>query len=174
MATLDQFSNLVLDIYDAALDPGLWDQTLKRVFSLAGGKNAALVLYDREKRRSPHIIAANFDPVQKRKYDEYYSRLDPLAFILERSRVGAIVTSRKVINETQRRGEFYADWAYPNETGDTIFVNILAEACMVCTFMMGHPWFSEPFATPEALKLVRLLAPQPVVFLLVGRYELAD
>jgi DNA-binding CsgD family transcriptional regulator len=159
MATLDQFSNLVLDIYDAALDPGLWDQTLKRVFSLAGGNNAALVLYDREKRRSPHIIAANFDPVQKRKYDEYYSRLDPLAFILERSRVGAVVTSRTVTNETQRRGEFYTDWAHPNETGDTIFVNILAAAGTVCTFMMGHPWCSEPFATPEVLRLVGLLAP---------------
>jgi DNA-binding CsgD family transcriptional regulator len=159
MATLDQFSNLVLDIYDAALDPGLWDQTLKRVFSLAGGNNAALVLYDREKRRSPHIIAANFDSVQKRKYDEYYSRLDPLAFILERSRVGAVVTSRTVTNETQRRGEFYTDWAHPNETGDTIFVNILAAAGTVCTFMMGHPWCSEPFATPEVLRLVGLLAP---------------
>jgi DNA-binding CsgD family transcriptional regulator len=159
MATLDQFSNLVSDIYDAALDPVLWDQTLKRVFCLAGGNNAALVVYDRDKRRRPHIIAANFDPVQKHKYDEHYSQLDPLAFILERSRVGAIVTSRKVINEAQRRGEFYTDWAYPNETGDTIFVNILAEAGMVCTFMMGHPWSSEPFATPEVLQLVRLLAP---------------
>lgn len=154
-----KFSNLVSDIYDAALDPVLWDQTLKRVFCLAGGNNAALVVYDRDKRRRPHIIAASFDPVQKHKYNEYYSKLDPLAFILERSRVGAIVTSPKVINETQRRGEFYADWAYPNETGDTIFVNILAEAGVVCTFMMGHPWCSEPFATPEALKLVRLLAP---------------
>ncbi len=159
MTTLDQFSNVVLDIYDAALDPVLWDQTLKRVFSLAGGNNAALVVYDQEKRRRPHIIAANFDPAQKRKYDEYYSQLDPLAFILERSRVGAIVTSRMATNEAQRRGEFYTDWARPNETGDTIFVNILAGAGMVCTFMMGHPWCSEPFATPEVLRLVGLLAP---------------
>jgi hypothetical protein len=62
MATLEEFSNLVADIYDAALDPALWAQTLKRVFSVAGGNNAALVVYDREKRRRPHIIAANFDP----------------------------------------------------------------------------------------------------------------
>jgi DNA-binding CsgD family transcriptional regulator len=159
MPTLDQFSNLVMDIYEAALEPLLWDQTLKRVFSVAGGNNAALVVYDQEKRRPPHIVAANFDPVQKRKYDEYYSRLDPLAFILERSRVGAIVTSRTATNEAQRRGEFYTDWAHPNETGDTIFVNILAEAGMVCTFMMGHPWCSEPFATPGVLQLIGLLAP---------------
>jgi DNA-binding CsgD family transcriptional regulator len=159
MATLEEFSNLVADIYDAALDPALWGQALNRVFSVAGGNNAALVVYDREKRRRPHIIAANFDPIQNRKYDEYYSQLDPLASILERSRVGVIVTSRAVTNETQRRGEFYTDWARPNDTGDTIFVNILAGPGGVCTFMMGHPWCSEPFATPEVLRLVRLLAP---------------
>jgi hypothetical protein len=89
MVPLDQFSSIVLDIYDAALEPALWDQTLKRVFSLAGGNNAALVVYDQEKRRRPYIIAANFDPAQKRKYDEYYSKLDPLAFILERSPLGS-------------------------------------------------------------------------------------
>ncbi len=159
MPTLDQLSGLIMDIYDAALDPVLWDQTLKRIFSVAGGNNAALVVYDQQRRRPPHIIAANFDSVQNRKYDEYYSQLDPLAFILERSRVGAIVTSRTATNEAQRRGEFYADWAHPNETGDTIFVNVLAEAGMVCTFMMGHPWCSEPFATPEVSRLVGLLAP---------------
>jgi DNA-binding CsgD family transcriptional regulator len=186
MATLEEFSNLVADIYDAALDPALWAQTLKRVFSVAGGNNAALVVYDREKRRRPHIIAANFDPIQNRKYDEYYSQLDPLASILERSRVGVIITSRTVTNETQRRGEFYIDWAHPNETGDTIFVNILAGAGEVCTFMMGHPWRTEPFATPEVLRLVGLLAPHiqrsmqaqlgfgPLTFVKDGALDLVD
>ena len=158
MATLEQFSDLVGDVYDAALDPTLWDQTLKRVFSVAGGNNAALVVYDREKRRRPHIVAANFDTVQKRKYDEYFNQLDPLASILERTTVGVIVTARAVTTESQRRGEFYADWAHPNETGDTVFVNVLDSNRGVCTFMMGRPWCSEPFATPEVLRFVNLLS----------------
>jgi len=33
MTTLEEFSDLVGDIYDAALDPALWDKTLRRVFS---------------------------------------------------------------------------------------------------------------------------------------------
>jgi DNA-binding CsgD family transcriptional regulator len=158
MATLEQFSDLVGDVYDAALDPTLWDQTLKRVFFVAGGNNAALVIYDREKRRRPHIVAANFDTVQKRKYDEYFNQLDPLASILERTTVGVIVTARAVTTESQRRGEFYADWAHPNETGDTVFVNVLDSNSGVCTFMMGRPWCSEPFATPEVLQFVSLLS----------------
>src|ERR1700722_3618710 len=59
VTTLEQFSRLVADIYDAALDPAQWDQTLRHVCSVTGGNNSALVLYDREKRRRPHIIAAN-------------------------------------------------------------------------------------------------------------------
>jgi len=160
MTTLDQFSGLVADIYDAALDPSLWDQTLKRVFSAAGGNNAALVLYDRHKRRPPQIIAAPpFEPAQIRKYDEYYGQFDPLAPTLERSRVGEIVTARAVTTESQRQDEFYNDWAHPNETGDTVFVNILESTSGVCTFMMGHPWRADPFVTPEVLRLVRLLVP---------------
>ena len=159
MTTLEHFSELVADIYAAALDPALWDQALKRVFSVAGGKNAALVVYNREKRRRPQIIAANFDPAQNRKYDEYYGQLDPLAPILDRTPVGVIVTARALTTESQRRGEFYNDWAHPNETGDTVFVNVLDSANGVCTFMMGHPWRSDPFVTPDVLQLVSLLAP---------------
>ena len=147
MTTLEEFSDLVGDIYDAALDPALWDKTLRRVFFLAGGNNSALVVYDRNGRRRPHIIAANFDPTQNRKYDEYFSQIDPLAPVLRRSRIGVLVTARAVVNESQRCGEFYTDWAHPNETGDTVFVNLVDGIDGTCIFMVGHPWCSEPFPT---------------------------
>jgi DNA-binding CsgD family transcriptional regulator len=159
VASLEQFSSLVANIYDAALDPAQWDQTLRLVCSVTGGNNSALVLYDREKQRRPHIIAANFDPLQNRRYDEYFSRIDPLAPILERSPPGVVVTARSVTQESQRCGEFYNDWARPNETGDTVFVNLTAGDEGVCTFMVGHVWGPEPFPTPKVLRLARLLAP---------------
>ena len=85
MASLEQFSSLVADIYDAALDRARWDQTLRHVCSVTGGDNSSLVMYDLEKRRRPRIIAANLDPLQISKYDEYFSQIDPLAPVLERS-----------------------------------------------------------------------------------------
>jgi DNA-binding CsgD family transcriptional regulator len=158
VATLEEFSSLVADIYDAALDPAHWDQTLRHVCSVTGGHNSALVIYDRKKGRRPHIIAANFDPLQNARYDEYFSKIDPLAPILERSRPGVIVTARSIIQESLRHGEFYNDWAHPNETGDTVFINTMADKDGVCTFMIGHPWRPEPFPTPEVLRLAGLLA----------------
>jgi DNA-binding CsgD family transcriptional regulator len=158
VATLEQFSSLVADIYDAALDPTRWDQALRHVCSVTGGNNSSLVLYDQGKRRRPHIIAANFDPLQIRKYDEYFCQIDPLAPILERSLPGVIVTARSATQESQRCGEFYNDWAHPNQTGDTVFVNVTAGDEGVCTFMIGHAWGLEPFPTPEVLRVAGLLA----------------
>ena len=138
MASLEQFSGLVADIYDAALDPTLWGQTLRHVCSVTGGYNSSLVMYDPEKRRRPRIIAANLDPLQISKYDEYFSQIDPLAPVLERSAPGVIVTARLATEESDRRGEFYNGWAHPSETGDTVFVNLTAGDEGVCTFMIGH------------------------------------
>lgn len=159
MTTLEQFSALVADIYDAALDPSLWEQTLQRVFSAAGGNAGTLFVFDRRRGRWQHFTNGNLDPEEGRKYDEYYGRIDPLPSFMERTRAGAIVTARAVMTERQRRGEFFSDWAKPNEVGDAIFVNLLGGPDGVCVLAMGHPWRSEPFATPEVLRLVGLLAP---------------
>ncbi|HEY4847379.1 MAG TPA: hypothetical protein VIH87_06160 [Methylocella sp.] len=159
MTTLDQFSELVEDIYDAALDPSLWEQTLKRVVFAAGGNAGGLHVFGRRRGRRRMHIPANLDPVQRRKYDGYYGRLDPVASAMEQTHVGVIVTARAVTTESQRRGEFFNDWAHPNEVGDAVFVNLLDSTDGVCSLVMGHPWRSEPFATPQMLRLVRLLAP---------------
>lgn len=160
MISLEEFSSLVADIYDAAVDPTLWDRTMERILSVSGGANGGLVLYDRQKRRRPRIIAApTFDSAQVREYTEYYSQLDPHAPIREQSPAGVIVTGRALVTESQLRGEFYTDWAYPNETGDSIYVNLLDDASGVCTFIIAHPWRSDPFVTPDVLRLVSLLVP---------------
>jgi hypothetical protein len=46
MTTLEQFSELVGEIYDAALDPSLWEQALKRIATAAGDSVGALIVYD--------------------------------------------------------------------------------------------------------------------------------
>jgi hypothetical protein len=132
VTTLEQYSQLVADIYDAALDPSLWEQALKRVFSTTGGSAGALLIVDHQRRHGRNIIAANFDTEQSRKYDGHYGRLDPVAPYLAQAPVGAIVTARALTTERQRCGEFYNDWAHPNEIGDAVFVNLLDGADGVC------------------------------------------
>jgi DNA-binding CsgD family transcriptional regulator len=159
MTTLEEFSDLVAAIYNAALDPSLWEQTLKQITTVAGGNSGALVVYDRQRGRLPQMFASNIDPVQTRKYVEYYCRLDPLAPIMHRAPAGSIVPCRAVTPEGERHGEFFNDWVLRSQVGDTIFVNVSDSADGPCTLAVGRPWSSEPFATPDVLRLVSLLAP---------------
>ncbi|MDQ6702155.1 MAG: hypothetical protein M3Z96_03115 [Pseudomonadota bacterium] len=137
----------------------LWEQTLQRVVSAAGANAAGLLVLDRRGRRQSLISVANLDPEQLRKYNEYYGRIDYFAPIVERTPVGVILTARSVTTEKQRHGEFFSDFAHPNGIGDAVHVKLFDSANGVCTLAMGHPWRSEPFPTPDVLRLVKLLAP---------------
>jgi DNA-binding CsgD family transcriptional regulator len=159
MTTLEEFSELVAAIYDAGLDSSLWEQTLKQIATAAGGSSGSLVVYDRQRGRRPQSFATDIDPVQTRKFNEYYGQLAPIMPVVKRAPAGVIVTTRGDTTEDQRRGEFFNDWAIPNQVGDTIFVNLLDSADGPCTLAVCRPWSSEPFATPDVLRLVRLLAP---------------
>jgi hypothetical protein len=159
MTTLEEFSELVAAIYDAGLDPSLWEQTLKRIATAAGGSAGSLIVYDRQGGRQPKAFATGIDPVQTRKFNEYYGRLAPIIPVLKRTPPGVIVTTREVLTDDERCCEFFNDWAIPSEVGDPIFVNLLDSADGPCTLHVGRPWSSEPFATPDVLRLVRLLAP---------------
>ena len=64
-----------------------------------------------------------------------------------------------MLTDDERCCEFFYDWAMPSQIADPIFVNLLDSADGPCTLAVCRPWSSEPFATPEVLRLVRLLAP---------------
>jgi DNA-binding CsgD family transcriptional regulator len=157
MLSLDRFSTLVADIYEAAVDPSLWEQSLGRIAAATRGAMGALLVYDPRKRSQ--FISVNLDPAQKRLYDDYYGRLDPVASVLGRTAGRKIITVREKLTETQLRGEFFNDWAHPNEVGDGIFLDVSQDCDRRCIFGLARRWRSEPFASAEVLRLVGLLAP---------------
>src|SRR5262245_58535066 len=62
MTTLEEFSELVTAIYDAGLDPSLWEQTLKQIATAAGGSSGSLVVYDRQRGRRPQKLRYRYRP----------------------------------------------------------------------------------------------------------------
>lgn len=160
MTTLEQFAELVADVYDAALDPALWEKTLRQIAAAAGGEVGALCVNDRQRPPRSQFITVNLDPIPKRNYEEYYGRLNPLTPILARTPVGVIVSCRAHTTDATRRGEFYTDWVRPSELGDdALGVNILDSADGSCALYIAPPSRSDLFATPEEQRLVRLLVP---------------
>ncbi|MBY6240264.1 hypothetical protein [Methylosinus sp. Sm6] len=157
MVSLDRFSALVADIYEAAIDPSLWERSLDGVAAACGGTMGALLVYDPRERSQ--FVSVNLDPEQKRLYDDYYGRLDPVASVLGRAVRGKIVSARDILTKEQLRGEFFSDWARPNAVDDGAFIDISDHPGRSCIFGVAGRWRSEPFASPQVLRLMTLLAP---------------
>ena len=151
-------SQLIGRIYDAALDATLWADVLRDVLPFIGaGAGHMLMIGTRGERQN--AISVNFDAAESNKYNSYYGRLDPVAPILEKSPVGCVVVCRNSLSERHRSGEFYHDWAAPNEVADGLFVNIERSCDEVCSLVLARPWLATPLGSPLALRRLELLVP---------------
>jgi DNA-binding CsgD family transcriptional regulator len=104
--------SIVEDIYDAAFDPALWNQTLTRIVEFAGGHAAGFVSKDASGEVrvqssvgiSPHFLQTYLDG---------YGRFDPTHEI-RLFNVGELHTIEDWLPvEEFRKGQFYQDWARP-------------------------------------------------------------
>lgn len=127
MVTPEEFSTLVADIYDAALEPSRWEHTLQRLAAATGGTAGAMVIAQPRTNRLD-AVSVGMDPQAVVAYNSYYGRIDPVAAALQRANVGAVLTSSTVISRRERkRSEFCNDWASPNDVCDGVFVTLLRE-----------------------------------------------
>ena len=62
MADLEQFSELIGDIYDASLDPGLWPDVFTKACNFIGASAAALLSHDVVQRQTTVFYNWGFTP----------------------------------------------------------------------------------------------------------------
>lgn len=159
MITIDKFSELVSSTYRAALDGAAWQGVLTKLVGAVGATTGALIV-SRPRSRSLGAVSVGADPTAVAHYHEYYGRLDPIAAALEHAEVGTVLTPSMVVERGQRsRQEFFVDWAFPHGVGDGIFASISRDATMSCSLILAAPDRNAELATPERLRLVRLLVP---------------
>src|SRR5262249_18335018 len=77
VSQLAELSAVIAEIYDAAIEPALWQRALASICNFVGGKTAALVWHDTaaQQGRAMHIF--NDDPHYTRLYFEKYLTMDP-------------------------------------------------------------------------------------------------
>ena len=71
-------SAVIADIYDAAINPALWQQTLSRICVYVGGTSAALYWHDAATERSDVFHMVNEPPEYTRLYFEKYASMNPM------------------------------------------------------------------------------------------------
>jgi hypothetical protein len=115
MQESEDLSELIGDIYDAALDSSLWPTVLHNTRHFAGGHAAALLAKDAMRREGtvyhtdggidPHYIALYFDK---------YVRLDPSTTGQFHAEVGETVSTEDLIEYREfQQTRFYLEWVKP-------------------------------------------------------------
>lgn len=158
MITVDEFSRLVAAIYASAVDPEHWNSTLADFVRAFDGVGCGLLTSGPTNRKSDVMVKQiGKDPSALSTYNAYYGRLDYVAEAVEKSPIGHIHTGTELILPNTNT-EFYADWCRPNRFGDGLFVRL--------TGGNSSAWLgiaasrdSEPFGTPDRLRLIRRLVP---------------
>ncbi len=157
MVSVSNFSQLVSSIYAAAVTTGRWDETLAEVVDAFDGTGGALAIAQAAPDMAEIQVNVGTDAAAKRAYNEYYGRLDHVAAAIERSPAGLVHTGTELVLP-HMNSEFHVDWIRPNDFGDGVFVRLTNGA--VCEWLaVAAPHRSEPFGTPERVRLMSQLVP---------------
>jgi DNA-binding CsgD family transcriptional regulator/PAS domain-containing protein len=122
---LTELSKVIADIYDAAINPTLWQQALASICAYVGGYSGVLYWHDAATQRSEALHLFNEDPNYTRLYFEKYLPMNPMfpaATFIDEGIVVATedIMPRSEFNETR----FYKEWVQPQGMEDALSVNL--------------------------------------------------
>jgi DNA-binding CsgD family transcriptional regulator len=157
--TLEDYSDLVGRIYDAALDPQLWPETLERVAAAVGATAAGLMLTDPIRQRFA-AVSVGVSPAAVEAYNQYYWRIDPMAPVLGRMPTGLLFTDRSVVPRSElERTELHNDWAQPQGLEDSAFAILLRDGPALGAFCLGASARANAYERSDSMRLLQLLVP---------------
>jgi DNA-binding CsgD family transcriptional regulator len=111
-----KLSDLVEEIYDAALEPALWNDVVVGINDFIGSRGCGLVSKDLMSHCGRTLYYHGVDPHYIKLYSESYSRFDPLVSL---PAFGQVVGIPDLIDyDEYRRGPFYQEWLRPQRCVD--------------------------------------------------------
>jgi DNA-binding CsgD family transcriptional regulator len=111
MARSSRLSDLIEDIYDAALEPARWNDVVIGINEFVGSQACGLISKDRQTRFGETHYYCGVDPHYIGLYAESYSRFDPLTVLPPSGKVVGIPDL--LAYDDYRRGPFYQEWLRP-------------------------------------------------------------
>jgi DNA-binding CsgD family transcriptional regulator len=167
---VEDFSTIVADIYDAALDPPLWRKVLKDVCGFArGGPSASLFWQDAAKKTGNSYFVWGGEARFGQLYWEKYIALNPFtpaagSFPVEQLYSAVDVLPPPEFIET----EFYKEWMSPQGWGDVLSVNLDKTATGRAVFSIARH-ARDGLVDDEMRHRVRLLVPHVRRAVVIGK-----
>ena len=102
MVGLEDYSGLVVDIYDQSGTPDQWQDLLTKLTGFIGGRVGQLAVFSEDGRRAPHWAVAGHDPDEYRIFLRRHAKEDPrLPYILANQ--GKVVRGEDGVSEGRFR-----------------------------------------------------------------------
>lgn len=170
MDEVEQLSGLIGEIYDAALDPSLWNRLLPKTVDFVGGSGAGLFRKDVLSKSGMAYYGSGIDPYYTKIYFEKYVRYDPSSmghfFAAVEQPISTV--DLMAIDEFYR-SRFYLEWAKPQGLVDFISASLDKSPASIAMFGVFRNE-SQGMATPDTYRRMRLIVPHIRRSVLIGRF----
>jgi DNA-binding CsgD family transcriptional regulator len=166
----DQLSSFIGQIYDAAVEPGLWPAVLRRAAGFVGGTVAALYYKDAATNRgNVYYDCGRNDPHYKRLYFDNYIKIDPTSAGLCFREVGKPMGVGDILDFDEfHASRFYQEWVRPQHWADAMSVALDKTATGAALFTVFR-LERQGLVDAEARRRMRLIAPHVRRAALIGR-----
>jgi DNA-binding CsgD family transcriptional regulator len=164
----EELSELVAEIYDAALDGQRWPAVLGQIAEFTGAQVAGLLSKDSVSRAGnvhyDHGTAASY----LESYRQTYWRYDPLSPLLFFDAGEVVVATEQMTEQEFREGKFYREWLKPQGWIDcaNVVLDKSTTSLAILSLVRKAPYGP---VDAEMLRRVNLLVPHVQRAVLIGR-----
>jgi DNA-binding CsgD family transcriptional regulator/PAS domain-containing protein len=157
---LETFSKVVEAIYDCALDPNRWHDTVRMIAELLASQRCTLGVHDYVNGCNDLMFQVGWDDEYYwRLHEEKYSRLSPMFVPIQMLPIGTVATEAMLIDDDEfYESRYYQEWVKPQGLHDMIVVKALQTGQRAGLFVAnrheGHPRYGD-----AEVRLLTLLSP---------------
>ena len=165
----EELSDLIGDVYDAALDPALWPEVLEKSSQFVGGGSASLYSKDSVNKTANLNHVVGVEPRYIQNYQEKYVKIDPTTSGFFFFDVGEIVSIEDILPVHEfLESRFYKEWAQPRGWVDTATAVLEKSGTSYAVFsVFRHE--RDGMVDDAARGRMRLLAPHVRRAMLIGK-----
>ncbi len=151
-------TQLIGDIYDAALDSSRWTSVLAKIAEYAGGQAAGLLSKDSVSKSGNIHCQSGVDPYFVRLYAETYWKFDPVASLHDCDVEQILSVPDLVSYDEFRAGRFYREWAQPQGWIDAANA-VLEKSATGCAYLSVVRNEASGMVDDEMRRRMRLIVP---------------
>lgn len=156
---LEQFSSVIEGIYDCAIDPEKWRETLPKIANLLNSESSTFAVHDMAGGGGHRFFDFGLSEAAVRSYFETYAALNPTIAATPMMQIGVPWTLRDMLpQEEYVESRFYKEWSKPNSQGDLMGILALRAGTRIATHAISR-LDTKPIYSDKDYELYKLIAP---------------